>query len=149
MLAELDSYDWEECFGEGSGGNTTKDIDAHGVSADHCDRENVAEIIAMIDGENDESDWVGLFRMNDGRFLAVVASCDYTGWDCQASNTMTVAATLGEVIRFGLDSRGRDRLALAIESQFPEWNDRMILADYLEEQGDRRCEVLRSPSACN
>lgn len=41
---------------------------------------DVAEVIAYADGENDGDEWVGVFRLYDGRFVAVVAGCDYTGW---------------------------------------------------------------------
>lgn len=82
MLEQLNSYDWEEAFGEGSGGNTNLETEAFGgVSDQQFVREDVAEILAMQDGENEEADWVGLFRLRDGRCAAVTGGCDYTGWD--------------------------------------------------------------------
>lgn len=41
---------------------------------------DVAEVIASVDGENDGDEWVGVFRLHDGRFVTVTAGCDYTGW---------------------------------------------------------------------
>jgi hypothetical protein len=41
---------------------------------------DVAEVIATANGENDGASWVGAFRLRDGRFAFVEASCDYTGW---------------------------------------------------------------------
>jgi hypothetical protein len=112
-------YNWGEVFGEGSGGNTTRDVEAappgSQVSATEVSRADVAEIIAYSDGEHDERDWVGLFRMNDGRFLVTVAGCDYTGWDCVASNSLTVTATKEDAIRFALDDAQRARLGLSSE----------------------------------
>ena len=85
-LEELSAdYDWGEAFGDKSSGNTTKDTTAvpPGVIMDitpPC-RSDVAEIIATSDGEHEGPPWVGLFLLKDGRFLAVEAGCDYTGWD--------------------------------------------------------------------
>ena len=79
----LNSYDWEEVFGEGSGGNCDGTIqvvppgapvDSSGVS-----RAMVAEVIATVNGENDGEQWVGLFLLNDGRYLVAEGGCDYTG----------------------------------------------------------------------
>lgn len=42
---------------------------------------DVAEVIAVADGENDGENWLGVFRLRDGRFAFVTAGCDYTGWD--------------------------------------------------------------------
>ncbi len=86
-LATLnDSYDWEEVFGEGSGGNTNKETDACPPTETDIDltpptRADVVEIIAAVNGEGDESDWIGVFRLKDGRFLLACGGCDMTGWD--------------------------------------------------------------------
>lgn len=64
MLKELESYDWEECFGEGSGGNTDKETEAFGgVSDAPFSREDVVEILAIAEGENDGADWVAVVRL--------------------------------------------------------------------------------------
>lgn len=73
-------------------------------------------MIACVNGENDGQEWVGVFRFNDGRFAVVSAGCDYTGWDCQASNSISVAATLDDAIRFGLNDSERARLGLSLPS---------------------------------
>lgn len=41
---------------------------------------DVVEVIAAKAGENDGPNWVGVFRLHDGRFIALTAWCDYTGW---------------------------------------------------------------------
>lgn len=51
------------------------------VSTTAFTRDDVAEIIAMAEGENDGAEWVGVFRLNDGRFAVLRAGCDYTGWE--------------------------------------------------------------------
>jgi hypothetical protein len=77
------SYDWAEVFGEGSGGNCDKKTDAVGACSPTPEpsRADVAEILAMRDGENDGDVWIGVFRLKDGRYLHASGSCDYTGWD--------------------------------------------------------------------
>ena len=150
MLAELDDCDWAEAFADKSSGNTTKDVEAHGVSDEPFTREDVAEILAMVtetESNNPslscaETNCYGLFRLKDGRYLAVEASCDTTGWDCQAGNTLTVAGSLGEVVRYGVTDAMREAVAQKIEQDFPDWDSRKVLADYLESQGDWRCELL-------
>lgn len=73
--------DWQHAFDEAFG---------HGYRCQYIEDdpldppnpiEQVAEVIASADGENDGPDWVGIFRMTDGRFAKVFAGCDYTGWD--------------------------------------------------------------------
>jgi hypothetical protein len=117
MLAELNNYDWEEVFGEGTGGNTDKttDVCPPGSSVDPTPpmREDVVEIIAMVDGEKDEADWVGVFRLKDGRFLLAYGGCDYTGWDCRAQNFLEVAASLDDLLTYGCDQQQLDRLGLS------------------------------------
>jgi hypothetical protein len=78
MLDRLNEFDWEEAFKyaekpERIEGDVT-------VSTAPFDREGVKEIIAIVDGENDESDWLGVFELHDGRFAVLGANCDYTGW---------------------------------------------------------------------
>lgn len=110
------SYDWEEVFGEGNGGNTDRTVEAappgSKVSTEQVARADIAEVIASVEGEKDETDWVGVFLMKDARYLVAVAACDYTGWDCQARNSLTVFASLADAIRFGLDDAQRVRLGL-------------------------------------
>lgn len=64
MLEELESYDWECAFNEGG-----------------LDREDVASIIAMEEGENDGANWIMIGKLKDGRYFWLSAGCDYTGWD--------------------------------------------------------------------
>jgi uncharacterized protein (TIGR02996 family) len=80
-----DDYDWGEVFGEGTGGNCSPKADAcpPGAAIDLTPprRADVVEVLAAINGENDGPDWIGLFRMNDGRIVVASGGCDYTGWD--------------------------------------------------------------------
>ena len=81
----LKDYDWEEVFGEGTGGNcdrtTEPCVPGSEVDLTPPKRSDVSLVIAAVNGENDGANWAGLFRLSDGRFLVASGGCDYTGWD--------------------------------------------------------------------
>lgn len=85
LAALAGDYDWQEVFGQGTGGNCDRKTDAcpPGAAVDLSppDISEVAEVLAAVNGENDGDDWVGLFRMRDGRIVVASGGCDYTGWD--------------------------------------------------------------------
>ncbi|MCY9592339.1 hypothetical protein PC41400_15050 [Paenibacillus chitinolyticus] len=112
MLEEINTYDWKEAFGYANSVFTVHF--AKPVSTRPFSREDVVEIIAMDDGENDTSNWIGIFKLKDGRYAIIDAGCDYTGWDCQAWGSAEVTGSLEEAIRFGLDNSQRNRLNLRI-----------------------------------
>ncbi len=114
MKPELNNYDWAEVFGEGTGGNCTPinpqpQPPSYTGSLSTFNREDVETIIQMEDGENDEKDWIIYGKLKDGRFFAARGGCDYTGWDCRASNSGDVAASLHDIIQFGLTADERKR----------------------------------------
>ena len=117
MLKELDDYNWAEVFGEGSGGNCTA-ITPNRAPHDTetptgtFSREDVAEIRGQSEGENDERDWIVWGRLNDGRWFVARGGCDYTGWDCRASNSGDVASTEKDVIQFGMSPDERSRFGV-------------------------------------
>lgn len=41
---------------------------------------DVAELIRAVDGENDGPSWTAIFKLKDGSYAYLTASCDYTGW---------------------------------------------------------------------
>ncbi len=116
MIKELDSFDWEQAFGEGANYAEIKPqavLTSRGkVSLEKVTRENVAEVVAMSDGEDDERDWMGVFRLADGRYISVCSGCDYTGWDCQSGGDVEVARSLDEILRYGVTEKMRERLGL-------------------------------------
>ena len=118
-LEELrNSYDWAEVFGEGTGTFTDGSVEAvppgSKTKTDPVLRADVVKIIASVDGQNDEADWVGVFKMKDGRFAVCRGGCNYTGWDCRASNQIEVASSLEKIIRYGLSDGERLRLNLPL-----------------------------------
>lgn len=75
------------------------------------DVDTIDEVIAMVDGENDESPWVGVFKAKDGKLVVVHSSCDYTGWDCQSGGEAYVCDTLDEA-KSVIDANDLVRLGL-------------------------------------
>lgn len=112
----INDYDWEEVFGEGNGGNCNGVIQVippgAPVNSSGVSRTKVVEIIAAVNGENDGNDWVGLFLLDDGRYLIAEGGCDYTGWDCQAGNSLCVAGSLEDAIKYGLNPEQQKRLGI-------------------------------------
>lgn len=56
---------------------------------------DIAEVLAVWEGQNDGDDWRWVLKLNDGRFFFLQGGCDYTGWDCQ-SWAMSQAAESAE-----------------------------------------------------
>jgi hypothetical protein len=119
MLERLDNYDWKEAFGYAGEPDTNADANhdvakvlGSNVPESPFSREDVAEIVAIEDGENDEESWLGVFKLKDGRYAMVEAGCCYTGWDVQAWGEARVAETLNQIVRLALTERGRERLKL-------------------------------------
>ncbi len=88
MDARLENFDWDEVFkycgtnSEYSGAVKPPQPTPPGsnIADIPFSREDVAEILHIVNGENDESDWAAVFKLKDGRYAAVEAWCDYTGW---------------------------------------------------------------------
>lgn len=102
-------YDWREAFAYA---RETNRCEGARCSDAGFTREDVEHVIATSDGENDGPNWVGVFKLRDGRYAALSAGCDYTGWDCQAGGQAWVSNTLPRLIQLGLGDDERDRLAL-------------------------------------
>lgn len=110
----LEDSDWAHVFADASCDNVDKTIHVvppgSSVSDAVVSRSDVSQIIAAVNGENDEDDWLGVFLLKDGRFLIAGGGCDYTGWDCRAGNHLAVAKDMDDVLQFGLDDRQKKRL---------------------------------------
>lgn len=117
----VSDYDWAQVFADENAGNVDKTTHAappHSlVDLTPPSRSDVAEIIAAVNGENDGADWLGVFRLKDGRYLVASGGCDYTGWDCRAGNNLMVAKDWNDLIAFGLTEAEADRLGLKAAAQ--------------------------------
>lgn len=47
--------------------------------------EDIKQVCAVVEGENDGAAWHWIIQKHDGNFFYFAGSCDYTGWDCQSS----------------------------------------------------------------
>lgn len=109
-LTWREDYDWKEAFTYAQTTKTATNCAKEGFAID-----DVAEVLKTSPGENDGDSWLMVGRLKDGRFFFLDAWCDYTGWDCQAGGDAQVADTLDNLIRYGMDERGRDRLSYTLE----------------------------------
>lgn len=122
MDARLNTYDWQEVFaasGDPAGQHNPANLSAslgYSGSLDHFTRDDVVEILAISDGENDGPDWLIAVRLYDGRFAFLCGWCDYTGWDCQSNASCVLAATRDDLVRYALTDEARDRLRLVVGS---------------------------------
>lgn len=119
MPAILDTYNWEEVFGFGGDehGNSQGETPHVSLAYPHAkcntelfSRRDVKEIIHIVEGENDESSWICIGQLWDGRYFKCIAGCDYTGWDCQASGICEVADDYDELMRLAITPEEMDRI---------------------------------------
>ncbi len=72
--------------------------------------DDIADIVACDNGENDGRAWIALFQLKDGRYLWLSASCDCTGWDCRANGFTQIGDVLDVMVKFALGTEDRHRL---------------------------------------
>lgn len=82
--AELDDSDWESAFDE-CGFRTTAQtwgacVPGSGVRETPFSRADVRLVLGTSGGEPDGDDWLACVALWDGRYAAVSAGCDYSGW---------------------------------------------------------------------
>lgn len=94
----LEDYNWKEAF-----------------SFAKFEIEDIAEVIALEEGENDGDSWAGVFKLKDGNYGYIDAWCDYTGWDCRSGGDSAIASTLEELQRFHLTKNIRTRLGMRLD----------------------------------
>ena len=78
-------------------------------------RDDVAAVLAssVEHGDYAETDCAALLRLTDGRHVFMSASCDTTGWDCQAGGRSIVGDDKDALIRLAMTGEERGRLGLA------------------------------------
>jgi hypothetical protein len=101
--------DWREAFAFAATEHCRPTVQYTG-SCEGFTIDDVAEVIASAEGENDGAEWLAVLRLRDGRFAFLAAGCDYTGWDCQADGRTWFAATLDDLTRWALTDDARLRL---------------------------------------
>lgn len=94
MIEQLNDYDWTQAFET----SDVRSLPGSSVATTPFGREDVLTVLSSSEGCRDESPWLMVGLLKDGRFFYLEAGCDYTGWDCQAYGSMTVSATLEELM---------------------------------------------------
>jgi hypothetical protein len=115
VAAMADDYDWREAFKYAA--NPSR-CEGAACEVGGFEIGDVAEVLALVEGENDGASWETLVKLTDGRFGYLTAGCDYTGWGCQESGSSWVSDDLGNLWRFGVTEEARNRF-LADERTAP------------------------------
>ncbi len=106
--------DWQEIFrtyvnpvqnGANAIHEPLKDYNTNNLRIDE-----VNEIIAISNGENDGKSWIGLFKIRYKYYLMVRGWCDYTGWDCQADGDAQIAQDLDLLKKYSITPEEKRRL---------------------------------------
>lgn len=120
MDTRIDTYDWEEVFGEDDAQNKMV-LEAvppgSDVSIAQVTRADVATVAALHEDADvmyGEFDGVGLFQLKDGRWLVARGWADTSGWGWQDGTSAAVAASSADAIRFGLTDGERAHLGLTL-----------------------------------
>jgi hypothetical protein len=109
---DLKDYDWISAFQEANVDIRRAHPTDTNVSVNPINPGDVETVLAWDEGYNDGPDWLLMGIAQDGRAFLVSAGCDYTGWDCQASGTLTVAANPIQLMAFGMTTEQSNRLRL-------------------------------------
>ena len=122
-MAEFDLAEWDVLFkndGSGwgsvySGAYSTTD----GSRVEDITRDRVARVDRshVEFGDYAETSVELLVELTDGTWAACMASCDTTGWDCQAGVQWKVAPTRQEAIEQGLDRAARAALGVPLDGE--------------------------------
>ena len=104
-------YNWREAV---SSVSMDPALPISGVDLSYFSIEDVEEVFHASEGWNDEEHWIAVVRLKDGRFVAMNAWCDYTGWDWQSGGEARVASSYNEIIRFGLSDDERNDLGITL-----------------------------------
>lgn len=105
LRAQEGNFDWNEVFKYAVNPESLDGV----ASRETFVQDEVKKVIASVNGENDESSWLMLGQLKDGRFFKLQASCDYTGWGCQEGGDAHVAITL-KAVEKSLEKDERERL---------------------------------------
>lgn len=129
---EFGAYDWRQVFpsdlvpeqdGYYSAGMGYPEFrlagppDGQGAGAitDPFGPDAVAEVLAFaVEGyDSGEPSFYATVRLSDGRFAALEAWHDYTGWDCRSGATWTIAKDRSDLDRWAVSDQMRRALAAA------------------------------------
>lgn len=106
----LQNSDWHYAFTEANADIRRAHPTRSEPELDPIDISDIDKVVAYVEGENDGPNWLVVGVANDGRWFMMSAGCDYTGWDCQAGGTLTVAHGPIELMAWGMTNDDKQRL---------------------------------------
>ncbi len=59
---------------------------------------NISDYLWVHPGENDETPWLALVKLNNGNYAFYKGECDYTGFDCQGAMELYVSKSLNTLV---------------------------------------------------
>ena len=119
-VAEVkESWDWQAAFDCAARDGVPRGVLGYSGSLAPVALDDLEEAIAISNGENDETSWIGAFLLKDGRYLFLSAWCDYTGWGCQDGGDAQVASDLPTLIRYAMGNEERARLGVVLDEVAP------------------------------
>lgn len=93
---------------------------------------DVQNVLAARYGDNDGPSWELIVLLKDGRFSILSASCDYTGWDCNAGGSSSESDNWADFIRYSLDDVQRVLFGITLrEEEDPAYDPLRSFADFL------------------
>jgi hypothetical protein len=116
---------WEEAFVYGwhfvPYFNSKGFVEISNAGFTHCD---VTEIIALSKGKKGEKDWIGVFKLKNGKYASLKAGCDKNGWNFMSDDNHThgwtsMAETKEDIINFVLSDEDKLRLHIKIHKEKP------------------------------
>jgi hypothetical protein len=100
-------------------------FDAFEGTAEQCarlrDRDKIAHVLAVQNGEKDEDNWLLLFECTDGTFVYFDAWCDYTGFGCQGDLKYESSKDFDHLWNHCLDQQAR--LIVYLDVDEASWVD--------------------------
>jgi hypothetical protein len=72
---------------------------------------NIGEYYWINDGKNDEHPWYALGRLNNGAYFYFIASCTFSGFDCEGQMALYLANDLQTLYDNGMCAAARLRFA--------------------------------------
>jgi hypothetical protein len=121
-LAGLEAPEWAAAFRFAAEPSLAcPHVTGHPIAGKSCERAvplegfgraDVAETFALCAGEPHRREWLGVFRLHDGRFACLRAWCCGRGFDCHADGRAHVARSLADLVRYGLTEAEARRAGL-------------------------------------
>jgi hypothetical protein len=71
--------------------------------------DNIKNIYYYHEGENDGESWKLLGQLNNNKYFYYIASCDYTGFSCQAWMKLYIQSNFDDLLYHGVDEYTRNK----------------------------------------